>query len=202
MTTQFKVTFLAAVILIVVIIPTTAAELTYKEYARETEAWRRGFLLGIAQYLSAVAQPDEAALPGQDCLPAMPFWRKRQYACPPYGYLRRAKRSKFDGADDPHRSTGILRFVPVGNRQGPIAQAFTQSMNTLSARRDVHVEYHVGRECGLRQYPSASPAGPCIGAPERSRSISMKQVRPVLLKSIRTPPCPAIAFLISREPKP
>jgi len=59
MTTQFKVTFLAAAILIVVIIPTTAAELTYKEYARETEAWRRGFLLGIAQYLSTVAQPDE-----------------------------------------------------------------------------------------------------------------------------------------------
>jgi hypothetical protein len=59
MSTQLKVTFLAAAMLIVVIIPTTAAELTYKEYARETEAWRRGFLLGIAQYLSTVAQPDE-----------------------------------------------------------------------------------------------------------------------------------------------
>jgi hypothetical protein len=59
MTTQFKVIFSVAVTLIVVIIPTIAAELTYKEYASETETWRRGYLLGIAQYLSAVAQPDE-----------------------------------------------------------------------------------------------------------------------------------------------
>ena len=59
MTTQFKAIFVVAAILIVAIIPTMAAELTYKEYARETEAWRRGFLLGIAQYLSTVAQPDE-----------------------------------------------------------------------------------------------------------------------------------------------
>ena len=58
-TTRFKVVFLIGVILICVIIPTIAAELAYKEYARETETWRRGFLLGIAQYLSAVAQPDE-----------------------------------------------------------------------------------------------------------------------------------------------
>ena len=59
MATQFKVTFSVAVTLIIVIIPTIAAELTYKEYASETETWRRGYLLGIAQYLSAVAQPDE-----------------------------------------------------------------------------------------------------------------------------------------------
>jgi hypothetical protein len=58
-TTRFKVVFLIGVLLICMIIPTIAAELTYKEYARESEAWRRGFLLGIAQYLSAVAQPDE-----------------------------------------------------------------------------------------------------------------------------------------------
>jgi hypothetical protein len=51
--------FLAGVTLIFGIIPTIAAELTYKEYAKETETWRRGFLSGIAQYLSAVAQPDE-----------------------------------------------------------------------------------------------------------------------------------------------
>jgi len=61
MTMRFKVVFLIGVILIFVIIPTIAAELTYKEYARESETWRRGFLMGIAQYLSAVAQPDEEA---------------------------------------------------------------------------------------------------------------------------------------------
>jgi hypothetical protein len=59
MTSQFKIMFLVAVILIFVIIPTIAAEPTYKEYAREPEPWKRGFLLGIAQYLSTVAQPDE-----------------------------------------------------------------------------------------------------------------------------------------------
>jgi hypothetical protein len=57
-TKRIKVVFLIGVILICVIIPTIATELTYKEYARESETWRRGFLLGIAQYLSAVA-PDE-----------------------------------------------------------------------------------------------------------------------------------------------
>jgi hypothetical protein len=59
MSKKFKVMFSIGVILIFVTIPTIAAELTYKEYARESETWRRGFLLGIAQYLSAVAQPDE-----------------------------------------------------------------------------------------------------------------------------------------------
>jgi hypothetical protein len=94
MTTQFKVIFLVAVILIVVIIPTIAAELTYKEYARETETWRRGFLLGIAQYLSAVAQPDEE---------------------PPYP-VRNAYQRCLSGARDStlvrHMDTYVARNVP------------------------------------------------------------------------------------------
>jgi hypothetical protein len=36
-----------------------AAEFTYKEYAKEPEVWKRGFVFGIAQHLSAVAQPEE-----------------------------------------------------------------------------------------------------------------------------------------------
>ena len=89
-----QVMFLVAVILIVAIIPTIAAELTYKEYARETETWRRGFLLGIAQYLSAVAQPDEE---------------------PPYP-VRNAFQRCLSGARDStlvrHMDTYVVRNVP------------------------------------------------------------------------------------------
>jgi hypothetical protein len=38
-----------------------AADFTYKEYRNAPESWKRGFVLGIAQYMSAVAQPDEEA---------------------------------------------------------------------------------------------------------------------------------------------
>jgi hypothetical protein len=36
-----------------------ATEFTYKEYAKEPEAWKRGFVFGISRYMSTVAQPDE-----------------------------------------------------------------------------------------------------------------------------------------------
>jgi hypothetical protein len=36
-----------------------AADFTYKEYAKAPDPWKRGFLYGISQYMSAVAQPDE-----------------------------------------------------------------------------------------------------------------------------------------------
>jgi hypothetical protein len=39
--------------------PVLAKDFTYKEYAKASEAWRRGFVFGIAQYMTAVAQPDE-----------------------------------------------------------------------------------------------------------------------------------------------
>ena len=39
----------------------TAADFTYKEYRNASESWKRGFVLGIAQYMSTVAQPDEEA---------------------------------------------------------------------------------------------------------------------------------------------
>ena len=39
--------------------PSIAADFTYKEYAKAPEAWKSGFIFGVAQYLSTVAQPDE-----------------------------------------------------------------------------------------------------------------------------------------------
>jgi hypothetical protein len=39
--------------------PLIAAEITYSDYAKAPDTWKRGFVFGISQYLSAVAQPDE-----------------------------------------------------------------------------------------------------------------------------------------------
>jgi hypothetical protein len=39
--------------------PLIAAEITSSDYAKAPDAWKRGFVLGISQYLSTVAQPDE-----------------------------------------------------------------------------------------------------------------------------------------------
>jgi hypothetical protein len=39
--------------------PVLAEDFTYKDYAKVSEAWRHGFVFGISQYMSAVAQPDE-----------------------------------------------------------------------------------------------------------------------------------------------
>ena len=39
--------------------PTLATEFTYKEYAKASEAWKRGFVFGVSRYISTVAQPDE-----------------------------------------------------------------------------------------------------------------------------------------------
>ena len=40
--------------------PTLAAEFTYKEYAKASENWKRGFVFGISRYMTAVAQPDKS----------------------------------------------------------------------------------------------------------------------------------------------
>ena len=42
-----------------IVAPATAAEIAYSDYAKAPDAWKRGFVFGISQYLSAVAQPDE-----------------------------------------------------------------------------------------------------------------------------------------------
>jgi hypothetical protein len=55
-----KVLFSIA-LLLVVVTPSIAADFTYKDYAKASDVWKRGFVLGISQYMSAVAQPDEEA---------------------------------------------------------------------------------------------------------------------------------------------
>jgi hypothetical protein len=41
--------------------PSAAVDLTYQEYAKAPELWKRGFVSGISRYMSVVAQPDEEA---------------------------------------------------------------------------------------------------------------------------------------------
>ena len=48
--------------LLFVVTPSIAADVTYKDYTNaSSEIWKRGFVLGISQYMAAVAQPDEEA---------------------------------------------------------------------------------------------------------------------------------------------
>src|SRR5215468_6498516 len=58
----FKVkTLLSIALLLLFVAPSAAAEFTYQEYAKTPEVWKRRFVFGISQYMSAVAQPDEEA---------------------------------------------------------------------------------------------------------------------------------------------
>jgi hypothetical protein len=52
---------LAIAPLLALVTPSIATEFTYKEYAKTSEDWKRGFVLGMAQYMQTVAQPDEEA---------------------------------------------------------------------------------------------------------------------------------------------
>jgi hypothetical protein len=44
-----------------VVTPSGAANFTYNQYSKASESWKRGFVSGISQYMSIVAQPDEEA---------------------------------------------------------------------------------------------------------------------------------------------
>src|SRR5215469_12923771 len=56
----FKVKILLSIVLLLLFVaPSAAADFTYEEYIKAPEVWRRGFVFGISQYMSAVAQPDE-----------------------------------------------------------------------------------------------------------------------------------------------
>jgi hypothetical protein len=48
-------------LLLFVVSPSIAMDFTYREYVKASEDWKRGFVFGMAQYMSAVAQPDEAS---------------------------------------------------------------------------------------------------------------------------------------------
>jgi hypothetical protein len=61
MTLGLKALFSIAPLLFVVT-PSIAADVTYKDYTNaSSEIWKGGFVLGISQYMAAVAQPDEEA---------------------------------------------------------------------------------------------------------------------------------------------
>ena len=55
---EFKVA-LFTIPLLLLAAPAAPAELTYKEYAKAPETWKRGYVFGISRYMSVVAQPDE-----------------------------------------------------------------------------------------------------------------------------------------------
>ena len=57
MASKLKIIFPMIVPLLVS--PTLGTELTYKEFSKASEAWKRGFVFGISRYMAAVAQPDE-----------------------------------------------------------------------------------------------------------------------------------------------
>jgi hypothetical protein len=54
-----KLKILSAIIVLLFVSPALATEFTYKEYAKASEVWKRGFVFGISRYMSTVAQPDE-----------------------------------------------------------------------------------------------------------------------------------------------
>src|ERR1700736_5629903 len=54
-----KLKMIFPVIVPLLVCPTQGAELTYKEFSKASETWKRGFVFGISRYMSTVAQPDE-----------------------------------------------------------------------------------------------------------------------------------------------
>ena len=57
--TVYSQVLLSIAVSLSTVTPLIAAEITYSDYAKAPDAWKRGFVFGISQYLSAVAQPDE-----------------------------------------------------------------------------------------------------------------------------------------------
>ena len=56
----FKAKILLAIVsALLFVTASAAAEFTYRDYTKAPEAWKRGFVFGIARYMSTVAQPDE-----------------------------------------------------------------------------------------------------------------------------------------------
>ena len=56
---RYKLRILSLMVVPLLVSPVLAEDVTYKDYAKVSEAWRHGFVFGISQYMSVVAQPDE-----------------------------------------------------------------------------------------------------------------------------------------------
>ena len=54
-----KLKILSVIAVPLLVSPTMGTEFTYKEYAKASEVWKRGFVFGISRYMATVAQPDE-----------------------------------------------------------------------------------------------------------------------------------------------
>jgi hypothetical protein len=72
----------------------------------------------------------------------------------------------------------------------------------LHRRARRHIQCLIECECGLPPHLRDVLGRSSIRASGRSRSTSMKQARPVLLRSSRTPPYASSTVLISRDPNP
>jgi len=58
----FKTKILFSIVsFLLFVAPSAGGDFTYQEYTKAPEFWKRGFVFGISQYMSAVAQPDEEA---------------------------------------------------------------------------------------------------------------------------------------------
>jgi hypothetical protein len=60
-TRKLREALISAAPLLLLVTASAATDFTHKEYAQAPEVWRRGFVFGIARYMSVVAQPDEEA---------------------------------------------------------------------------------------------------------------------------------------------
>lgn len=58
MATGYRIV-LSTIPLLLLAAPSAPAEFTYREYAKEPEIWKRGYVFAISRYVSVVAQPDE-----------------------------------------------------------------------------------------------------------------------------------------------
>ena len=58
MATGYRIV-LSTISLLLLTAPSGPAEFTYREYAKEPEIWKRGYVFAISRYVSVVAQPDE-----------------------------------------------------------------------------------------------------------------------------------------------
>jgi hypothetical protein len=94
--------------------PTMGAEFTYKDYAKAPEDWRRGFVSGIAQSLTAVPQPDEQ---------------------PPYP-VRAAFQRCLEQATDSALMHHVQTYVSAhpGNLKGPMTAVVMRAMFDLCQR--------------------------------------------------------------------
>ena len=57
--TVYSQVLLSIAVSLSTVTPLIAAEITYSDCAKAPDAWKRGFVFGISQYLSTVAQPEE-----------------------------------------------------------------------------------------------------------------------------------------------